>query len=242
MLNENKILAIIPARGGSKGVPGKNIKNLLGKPLINWTIDVLKLSKYIDRIFVSTDSQEIKDIAVKNGIEIPFLRNELLAKDNSLVIDAVIEAVDYFSSIGETYDTVLLFEPTSPMRNVELVDEAINILEENNDIDSIATFSEIELPLERIWLIENNSPQLMMRDPNAFMPRQQLSIAYKLNGLLYGIRVNVLKSMSSPQIITDNVFPLITKREISTDIDDISDFEYIEFLMSKNENNINNRG
>ncbi|WP_047445993.1 cytidylyltransferase domain-containing protein [Alistipes sp. ZOR0009] len=242
MLNEKKILAIIPARGGSKGVPGKNIKNLLGKPLITWTIDVLKLSKYIDRIFVSTDSKEIRNIAVNNEIEVPFLRNELLAKDNSLVIDAVIEAIDYFSSIGEMYDIVLLFEPTSPMRNVELVDEAITILKENTEIDSIATFSEIELPLERIWLIENNSPRLMSQSNNAFKPRQQLSVAYKLNGLLYGIRVNVLKSMAKPQIITDNVFPLITKRDISTDIDDMSDFEYIEFLMSKNENNFNNRG
>lgn len=230
MYVNNKILAIVPARGGSKGLPGKNIRKLCGKPLINWTIDVLKEINYIDRIFVSTDSEEIAGIATNNGISIPFLRNEYLAKDNSLVIDAVLEAINYFADRGEIYDIILLFEPTSPLRTTQIIKDCIELLVSSNN-NSIATFSELEVPYERIWKINNGLAYTLTSDDQAFRSRQSLSKVYKLNGLLYGIKNRTLQTMEFPQIITKDVIPYITPREISTDIDDINDFEYIEYIL-----------
>lgn len=225
-----KILAIIPARGGSKGLPGKNIKELCGKPLINWSIDLLKEIEIIDRIFVSTDSSEIANVAKNDGVEIPFLRNQHLAKDNSLVIDAVLEAYDYFKKSGEYYDLILLVEPTSPLRTKDIVIECIQNLVNSNK-NSIATFSELEVPYERIWIIKNNNASTITHDNTGFKNRQSLHSVYKLNGLLYGIKTEALLAMNKPQIITDDVIPYLTDRNISTDIDDINDFNYIEYCL-----------
>jgi len=230
MYQGKKILAIIPARGGSKGLPGKNIKVLCGKPLINWSIDLLKGIEIIDRIFVSTDSDEIAKVAKNDGIEVPFLRNEYIAKDNSLVIDAVLEAYDYFKKSGELYDIILLVEPTSPLRTKDIVIECIQSLVNSNN-NSIATFSELEVPYERIWIIKDNTASTITHDKAAFKNRQSLQTVYKLNGLLYGIKVEKLLSMNKPQIITDDVIPYLTDRNISTDIDDINDFNYIEYCI-----------
>lgn len=225
-------MAIIPARGGSKGLPGKNIRELCGKPLLNWTIDILKDVAYIDRIFVSTDSEEIARVAREDGVEVPFLRNQLLAKDDSLVIDAVFEALDYFSTKDEDYDIVLLVEPTSPLRTVEMVSECIRKMVDTA-ASSLATYSELEVPLERVWCIENGQAYTYVNNSQAFRPRQSLTRVYKLNGLLYAIQVEKLYAMDTPQVMTKDVIPYITPREMSTDIDDIHDFEYIEFLMSR---------
>lgn len=232
MYKKKRILAIIPARGGSKGLPGKNIRPLFGKPLLVWTIDALKDSGIIDRIFVSTDSNEIATIARDAKIEIPFLRNQILAKDNSLVIDAVLEALHFFRNIGQVYDIVMLMEPTSPLRTPEMIVDCINKMI-NCDADSVATFSELEVPLERIWCVENQQASTYMKNSLAFRPRQSLTKVYKLNGLLYAIDVKTLDKMEQPQIMTKNVLPYVTPREISTDIDDINDFDYIDFILKK---------
>lgn len=235
MYKNKRILAIIPARGGSKGLPGKNIKELCGKPLINWTIDVLKGVSYIDCIFVSTDSEGIAQVARQDGVEVPFLRNQLLAKDNSMVIDAVLETLHYFLTQGEKFDIVLLLEPTSPLRTIEMVEECIRKIIDTQ-ASSLATYSELEVPLERVWCIENDQAYTYVKNDMAFRSRQSLTKVYKLNGLLYAIQTEKLYTTDSPQVITKDVVPYITPREMSTDIDDIHDFEYIEFLISsKNE-------
>lgn len=232
MYNKKKILAIIPARGGSKGLPGKNIKPLNGKPLINWAIDALRDTGIVDRIFVSTDSVEIANIAKQNGTEIPFLRNKYLAKDNSLVIDAVFEAISYFEKQGEIYDIVLLIEPTSPLRTSQLIYDCVEQLI-NSSNGSIATFSELEVPLERVWKLEEGKISMLGECNMGFRPRQTLTKVYKLNGLLYGIKKDILLVMEYPQVITEDVISYITPRKMSTDIDDIDDFEYIQFLLIK---------
>lgn len=232
MYKDNRILAIIPARGGSKGLPGKNIKPLLGKPLINWTIDIVHKVAYIDRVFVSTDSEEIAQIARMNSVEVPFLRNQLLAKDNSMVVDAVLEALTYFSRHGEEYDIVLLMEPTSPLRTVEMVNACIEKIIDSK-ASSLATYSELEVPLERVWCIEGDHAYTYVKNEVGFRPRQSLTKVYKLNGLLYAIQTKCLYAMDSPQVVTKDVIPYITPRELSTDIDDINDFKYIEYLISQ---------
>lgn len=235
MYKNKRILAIIPARGGSKGLPGKNIRELCGKPLINWSIDTLKKVSYIDRIFVSTDSEEIAQVAREDGVDVPFLRNQLLAKDNSLVIDAVFEALHYFSILEEKYDIILLIEPTSPLRTIDMVEDCIRKMV-SSQASSLATYSELEVPIERVWCIENDQAYTYVQNDMGFRSRQSLTKVYKLNGLLYAILTEKLFEMDVPQVITKDVVPYITPREMSTDIDDIHDFEYIEYLISsKNE-------
>lgn len=122
MFNGKSILAIIPARGGSKGIPKKNIIGLGGKPLITWTIEEAKKSKYIDRLILSSDDLEIMDVARKWGCEVPFRRPASLAKDTSISIDSVLHAV---RKLKESYDYMILLQPTSPMRSSKDMDGAI---------------------------------------------------------------------------------------------------------------------
>ena len=123
-----KILAIVPARGGSKRLPGKNIKVLNGKPLIQWTIESALGIDDISRVMVSTDSQEIADIALQSGAEVPFLRPKELATDTSSSSVVIEHALNYYKSQGEIFDYVLLLQPTSPMRNKKHNEQAIALL------------------------------------------------------------------------------------------------------------------
>src|SRR4030042_3633861 len=116
MYRNKRILAIIPARGGSKRLPGKNIKILCGKPLIGWTIEQAKSSKYIDDIFVSTDYRSIADIAEQFGIKVPFLRPEELSKDSSSSMDVVEHVLKSYKRSNQLFDFIILLEPTSPLR------------------------------------------------------------------------------------------------------------------------------
>ena len=225
----NKILAIIPARGGSKGLPGKNIKPLLGKPLIAYTIDVVKSSKYPIDVVISTDSEEIESVSKKYGAS-SIMRPAELASDNSLVIDAILYTVSELEKMGKTYDIVLLLEPTSPLRPVEVLDRCIDLVL-NHDKDCVATLSEIEVPLERIWKINNNEVSLVVPKANPSQPRQMFEKIYKMNGLVYAIKMKVLKN--TKKVITDNVCPVITEVEDSMDIDTLNDFQMIEYYMNK---------
>lgn len=124
MINNKKILAIIPARGGSKGLPRKNIRELAGKPLIAWTIEAGRKSKYIDRLIVSSEDFEIIEVAKKYGAEIPFVRPKHLAEDESLGLDPVFHALRELPG----YDIVVLLQPTSPLRLTEDIDACIEQL------------------------------------------------------------------------------------------------------------------
>ncbi|UTW67321.1 acylneuraminate cytidylyltransferase family protein [bacterium SCSIO 12643] len=145
MYNDKTILAIIPARGGSKGLPGKNIKNLLGKPLIQWTIDIAKKSKYLDRIMVSTDSQEIADVSKQAGAEVPFLRPAHLATDTATTFDAVAHTINHYKENEKIeYDYIILLEPTSPLREDDDIDNMIEKLLSNPEkYDSLVSVGEV---------------------------------------------------------------------------------------------------
>src|ERR1041385_6963860 len=131
-INSAKILFLIPARGGSKGLPGKNILPLLGKPLIGWTIQTaLKACENVNgKIVVSTDSKEIAHVAKTFGAEVPFLRPGELAQDNSTSVDVVLHALDFFEKEGENFDYVCMLEATSPQRTEKDILGALNLLEE----------------------------------------------------------------------------------------------------------------
>ena len=145
MYKSKKILAIIPARGGSKGLPDKNIKLLYGKPLIGWTISQAKASKYIDEIFVTTDCLKIADVAEQFGIKVPFLRPKELATDSASSMDVVDHVLSYFKEEGKHFDYIILLEPTSPLRKKDDLDVAIKLAVDNETSDGVVSLGEVHM-------------------------------------------------------------------------------------------------
>ena len=141
MVTKNKILAIIPARSGSKGIPNKNIRNFCGKPLLAYPIEVAKKSGVFDRIIVDTDSEEIAKIGKRFGAQVPYLRPKQLATDNSVVIDAVLLLLERLKADGYIPDIVSLLQTTSPLREVEDVLDCYKLLQKSG-VDSVVTVCE----------------------------------------------------------------------------------------------------
>lgn len=227
MIDNKKVLAIIPARGGSKGIPKKNIKLLNDKPLIQYSIDIAKHSKYIDSIVVSTDCDEIAEVSINLGAHV-VKRPEYLSEDDSLVVDAIKYTIE---NINENYDLIVLLEPTSPMRTVKIMDECIESLKDQ-DTECVATFCETDLPPARVWKVLNNRAELFFEGSNPWLPRQKLEKGYQLNGLVYGFKREIFMSNSS-RLLTDNITAIITPREISVDIDTMLDFKLVELVMKE---------
>jgi CMP-N-acetylneuraminic acid synthetase len=141
-MSSEKILALINARGGSKGVPGKNKKPLLGKPLITYSIEAGQQSQLIDKILVSTDDEEIAQIAKDAGADVPFLRPAELATDTASQFDVIKHAVEFLEEQGEHYDIICILQPTCPLRSAEDIDSTINLLKETGS-DSAITIGEL---------------------------------------------------------------------------------------------------
>ncbi len=156
------ILFLIPARGGSKGLPGKNIRPLLGKPLIGWTIETAKkvCGKVNGRVAVSTDSKEIADVAHFFNAEVPFLRPAELAKDTSTSMDVVLHALDHFEKRGDTFDYVCMLEATSPQRDENDILDALQLLQKTKGAESIVGISRSE---------SGHPAFLALKDKNNFM-------------------------------------------------------------------------
>ena len=229
MIKNNKVLVIIPARGGSKGIVGKNIKPLNGKPLIEYSIEVAKQSQYVDNVVVSTDCEKIENISILLGSDV-IKRPDFLAKDDSLVVDSIKYTLE---NLDEKFDFILLLEPTSPMRTVELIDSCIEKLL-IDDVECVATFCETEIPPDRIWKMENDKIKTFLADATPWLPRQKLEKGYQLNGLVYGMKTSIFINRDKGlKILTNHITPIITKKEISIDIDNIIDFKLVELLMKE---------
>lgn len=229
MINKKKILAIIPARGGSKGIPKKNIKPLNGKPLIAWTIEEAKKSRFLDRIIVSTDDEEIMNVAKEWGAEVPFLRPSELAQDNTPGIAPVLHALEYFSD----YEYVVVLQPTSPLRLAEDIDNAISLCEKNKSNFCVSVTKSKIIPE---WMFRiNHRGVLEPINCNREIPyqRQKAKKIYVLNGAVYVARKEAL--IKTQSFLTPETIPYIMPGSRSIDIDDIIDFEYCEFILGKNE-------
>lgn len=233
MYKEKKILAIIPARGGSKGLPNKNIKELCGKPLIGWTIEQAKNSKYIDTIFVSTDSLIIADISKEFGIDIPFLRPEELANDSSSSMDVVQHVLSYFQSLNHYFDYILLLEPTSPLRKIDDIDSAIELAVQNETSDGVVSLGEIHMEHPMIAKKINSDGKLIsyIKDASKISQRQQADKAYFPYGVIYMIKTEVFKHEKS--FYTNNILPYFIERWQNYEVDDIYDFISIEAILLK---------
>ena len=234
MYDDKRILAIILARGGSKGVPRKNIRALCGKPLIAWTIEEMKKSKYIDLGIVSTEDDEIKKVAESFGGNVPFLRPKELARDDTPGIEPVLHAIDKLPN----YDYIVLLQPTSPLRKVEDIDGAIEFCI-NRQAKSCVSVTEAEHSPYWMYSLSNDEvmiPLLKISMDNSYQ-RQKLPKVYRLNGAVYVAECNFIKKNRS--FIGSETLGYVMPQERSLDIDTISDFDFAEFVIRKSEEILN---
>jgi N-acylneuraminate cytidylyltransferase/CMP-N,N'-diacetyllegionaminic acid synthase len=228
------MLAIIPARGGSKGLPGKNIRPLAGVPLICHTIKSALESKNITRVIVSTDDNDIASVARECGAEVPFIRPVKLSKDNSMVMDTyfyIIEMLKKEKQVDTPYFIALL--PTAPLRVSEDIDAAIKIFE-SNKADSVISVTESEVPLEWYRKIDDHGILTgYFPNENAINNRQDFKKSYVPNGAIYVFRTERLRE--TRRYYMDKTYPYIMPKNRSIDIDDISDFELADLLILRDE-------
>jgi N-acylneuraminate cytidylyltransferase len=224
MIHKEKILALIPARGGSKGIKNKNIRLLAGKPLIGWTIESALKSAFIDRLIVSTDSQEIADIAIEYGAEVPFLRGANLAQDDTKTIDVVLDVLKHYPN----YEWLLLLQPTSPLRSTEDIDDAIRFCIKNQASSCVSVCLSQESPY---WTYILNKEQHIIPfcDSEPFFQRQQVPKTYRINGAIYFEKVERL--LNEKNFVENKPLGFLMPQERSVDIDNLIDFQLAELLI-----------
>lgn len=230
MLNGKQVVAVIPARGGSKSVPGKNIRPLKGKPLLAWSIEIAREVHEIDRIIVSTDDAEIAAVAKANGAE-AYARPPHLATDEALVIDALKDLLHTLDAEGKAADWVILLEPTCPLRSAGDVRECLRLIA-SEDFDSVATFTNAELNPHRAWRLVNGKPEVFIPGAIPWLPRQKLPEAYQLNGAVYIFRAALL-AYEAQSLLVGRLGAVLMPRERSRDIDESVDFTVVEALLER---------
>lgn len=223
-MTKPSILAIIPARGGSKGIPRKNIKNLAGKPLIAWTIEEAKKSRYITRLILSSDDDEIIEVAKTYGCEVPFKRPAELSQDQSSGMEPVLHAIQECPG----YDYVLLLQPTSPFRTVEDIDNCLKMVIENDYTFCVSVTESEETPYW-MYTIENESMIPLIKNPPA--TRQELNKTYSLNGALYIAKTEDF--IKKKNFLNNDTTPFKMSKEHSYDIDERMDFKICNWLMEE---------
>lgn len=233
MISDKRVLAIIPARGGSKGVPRKNIKDLNGKPLISYTIEEAKKSKYIDSVVVSTEDKEISKISQKYNAEVPFLRPKELAEDNTPGIDPILHTVKWFNEKGYDFDYIMCLQCTSPFRKVEQIDDALEKLI-NERADSIVSVCESEISPYWMKKIKNGIMMDFLENAPFYPRRQDTPMVYRLNGSIYIAKREVL--LKNKNWYTKNTLAYVMNKKSSIDIDEMIDFKFAEFLMREDNN------
>lgn len=229
MINKLKVMAIIPARGGSKRLPQKNILPLAGKPLIHWTIEAAQKSKYIDNIFVSTDDKEIANVASKLNIFIPELRPPELATDKTSTNDVLNYTINKFA---ENFNIILLLQPTSPLRTAYHIDESLEMFIKKNASTVVSVTPCEHSPLWANSLPPNLSMNNFIKE-DSLKRSQELEVYYRINGAIYILNKNQFiqdKKIS----YTDKSFAYIMPPYLSVDIDNEFDFQFANFIMHNN--------
>lgn len=226
MIDGKKVIALIPARAGSKRLPGKNILSLAGKPLLAWTIEAAKKSKYIDDVIVSTDDQATLLVAQEFGACCPELRPKHLSTDEATTQSVLFHVINRFGSDSQV---VILLQPTSPLRNEKHIDEALELFNEK-EAYSIVSLTPCEHPPE--WsnvLPENKSLKGFLKN-NGGKRSQEIETSYRLNGAIYIYDIERLLSTNSMEFEKDT-YAYIMPNEVSLDIDYKLDFDICEYLI-----------
>lgn len=228
MINGKTVLAIIPARGGSKGVPRKNIRNLAGKPLIAWTIEAARASRYIDRLALSSDDPEIIQVARSWGCEVPFVRPAELARDDTPGMDPVLHALKELPG----YDYVVLLQPTSPLRTEEDIDGCIARCEEKLAPACVSVTEPAHHPQ---WMFTlGNAEILQPISEQRGVRRQDLPEVYALNGAVYVARVAWL--FEAQNFLGEGTSGYVMPSSRSIDIDTEQDLAFAACLLQQQEN------
>jgi CMP-N,N'-diacetyllegionaminic acid synthase len=232
VIQDKTILALIPARGGSKGLPRKNILPLLGKPLIAWTIEQALASQYLDKVIVSTDDEEIARIAKDYGAEVPFLRPAALATDTATSVEVVYHALAFFKERGMVFDYLALLEPTSPLRAEGDIDNSIKLLIDHKaEADSLVSVGEVHLEHPSIIKkIENNYLKPYVPMEEKITRRQDLSKAYFPYGVMYLTKITSLETTNT--FYQERTIPFFIQRWQNYEVDDILDLICIEAILN----------
>ena len=237
MKQNGNILTIIPARGGSKGIPGKNVYNLCGKPLIGYVCEAALGAESLQRVIVSTDCQEIAETAARFGVEVPFTRPAQISEDESSTLDAVLHAIETMQKIHNyRTDIVVYLQPTSPLTTSKHIDEAMKLFLSDPQADSLVSAVPIDHSV--------NPSKLMKLDGDYFVPYQSesklgSSNRHSITEQLFarnGPAIVIFKSenfVKKKNFYGEKILPYLMKKSESVDIDDYEDLEWAEFLLKK---------
>ncbi len=230
-----KVLGIIPARGGSKGVPNKNIKLLVEKPLLQYTSEIVLQSKYLTKVILSSDSDEIINVGKQLGLDVPFKRPDHLATDESPTIDTIIHALEYFKSKGIEFDAVCLLQVTSPFRTSGFLDAAIEKFILKNT-DSLISVLEVPHEYNPHWVFEKNNEEnlkISTGESEIISRRQELPKSYFRDGSIYLTKVDVILNQKS--LYGNSISYIESSKETYVNIDTMEDWKKAEEM-------INNKG
>lgn len=230
MIQGKKVLALIPARGGSKGIKDKNIYKINDIPLIGYTINAAKDCDYIDDIVVSTDSERIGSVAREYGADVPFYRPAQLASDTATTLDAILHAVKTLSDMGRNYDILLLLQATSPLRDSSDIKGALETYMANGE-RPLASVNPVDDHPILIRTIEEEPVLKMNRllDTGSTVRRQDMPKYYFVNGSMY---INPISSLDENTSFNDNEVPYVMSTEHSVDIDEYKDIEMVKYYLS----------
>lgn len=228
MIQGQKVLGLVVARGGSKGVPRKNLRLLGGRPLIAWTIEAAKASSCLDALVISTDDPEIAETARQNGCEVPFLRPAELAGDTVGAMPVVMHAIRTLEEAGRHFDWIVLLQPTSPFRSASDIDAAVKLC---FDGEAPACVSLVEADKSPWWMVSlNDAGRMETLMESTAVRRQDLPVAYAYNGAVYVARISWLAQSGS--FIAPETLGYVMPRDRSLDIDGEWDFQLAEAVYS----------
>lgn len=227
-----RILALIPARGGSKGLPGKNIRPMLGKPLIAWSVEHALEAGCADKVLVSTDSAEAAAAAKAAGAEVPFLRPAELAADTASSAEVILHAVDFLEKRGEKFDTLVLLEPTSPLREPGDITAALDLLAAHTSATAVISVAKAEGSHPDFCVEIEPASKLISRPGQAgFMPkrRQEIKDLYYFEGTIYVSDIETFKAKRT--FVHEGTLGYEVPRWKAVEIDELSDFICAEALL-----------
>lgn len=227
MIGNKTVLAIIPARGGSKGVPRKNIREVAGKPLIAWTIESARKSKYIDRLILSSDDAEIIAVAREWGCDVPFVRPAELSQDDTPGIEPVIHAIKALPG----YDYVVLLQPTSPLRTVENIDKSIEICLGKHATACVSVTEPDKSPFWMFTVDADGKMRKLLESETSIACRQDLPPVYALNGAVYVADSRTI--VETHTFVTETTVPYIMSKNNSIDIDTEEDLIVAEVFLKR---------
>ena len=226
-------IAVIPARSGSKGLPDKNIRLVNGKPLLAYTVEAALDSGCFDVVHVSTDSEMYADIARTYGADVPFLRSAELASDTANTWDAVREVLKRYAEMGKTFETVMLMQPTTPLRTGEDVKAAYKLMNEKKAKSVIAVCEVDHSPLWCDMIPEDGNMKGFGRKDLAWVTRQELKPFYRVNGAIYLLTVTDNTIAADDDIYENNCYALFMDRKKSIDVDCEDDLDLVEFMLTR---------